>query len=182
MMWISRRRECALSTCNEAVYKDHRTGQEHDFCGKTHAILYKQQQASLQHQRAATLRPADRATGGNRLGSKLRTGSAVKNQHHSNPSPSGPLTSGGGHHHHRPTAANGAFPPAAQQVQQTLPTTLHTPTTRHQALRVTDTMVLFWNPPCVFTQWEPANFTVEGVSSDAEYRPKTTKFLAGTAV
>lgn len=167
-MWSSRRRVCALSTCNEAVYKDPLTRQEHDFCGRTHATLFKQQQQQLQHQKAATPRP-DRYM--LVTPAVLRSG-AVRNQHKSNPRPSGPHTSAGYNHGH-PTAAaaNGvlhvvALPPAAQQ---TLPMTHYTPKVP-QALRVTDTMVLFWNPPCVFTQWEPALFEVDGVSSDAEYR------------
>lgn len=158
-MRSSRRRVCALSICDETVYKDPRTGQEHHFCGRTHATLYQQQQQSLQHQ--ATLRP-DRATGGrNKLMSMLRPG-AMQNLHKTNSTPSGPHAS----------AAIGAFPPA----QQTLPITHHTSIA--QALRVTDTMVLFWNPPCVFTQWEPASFQVDGVSSVAESaQSKLNKFM-----
>ncbi|CAN0576127.1 unnamed protein product, partial [Ectocarpus sp. 12 AP-2014] len=175
-MWSPRRRVCALSACNEAVYKDPRTGQEHDFCGRTHAILFKQQQQQqqlqqqqqqlqqqqqqLQHQKAATLRPDRYKLVTTAV---LRSG-AVRNQHKSNPRPSGPHTPAGYNHGH-PTAATGngvvlvALPPAAQQ---TLPIAHHTPKVP-QALRVTDTMVLFWNPPCVFTQWEPALFEVDGV-------------------
>ncbi|CAM9182586.1 unnamed protein product [Ectocarpus fasciculatus] len=153
MRTSSRRRVCALSACNESVYKDPLTGQEHDFCGRTHANLFKQQQPPLPHQRAATLRP-DRVTGGRKLVSIIRVG-AVRSQHKSNPTPSGSP----GFCLYCPTAANGTFPPATQQ---RLPITRHTPIAR-QALRVTDTMVLFWNPPCVFTQWEPASFKVDGV-------------------
>ncbi|CAM9611747.1 unnamed protein product [Scytosiphon promiscuus] len=147
-MRSSRRRVCALSKCDETVYKDRRTGQEHDFCGRTHAALYQQEQPPLQHQKAATPRP-DRATGGRNnlmMMSSLRSG-VMQNQHNSNPMQGGPHTS----------AAKGALPPG----QHTLPITRHTPIA--QALRVTDTVVLFWKPPCVFTQWEPASFQVDGV-------------------
>ncbi|CBJ25892.1 conserved unknown protein [Ectocarpus siliculosus] len=159
-MWSSRRPVCALSACNEAVYQDPVTGQEHDFCGRTHATLFKQQQQQLQHQKAATFRPDRYKLVPTAV---LRSG-AVRNKHKSNPRPSGSHTSAGYNHGH-PTAAaaNGvvvvALPPSAQQ---TLPITHHTPKVP-QALRVTDTMVLFWNPPCVFTQWEPALFEVDGV-------------------
>ncbi|CAM9596517.1 unnamed protein product [Pylaiella littoralis] len=116
---------------------------------------------------AAALRPAgtsrrvlppDRASGGNKKlvsTSMLRPG-AKRNQHKSNPKPSGPHTSAG--YHEYPRAANRAVPPP----HQTLPITRHT-STAWQALRVTDTVVLFWEPPCVFTQWEPAYFKVDGI-------------------
>eukprot|EP00903_Cladosiphon_okamuranus_P012320 g11552.t1 len=137
-MRSSGHRVCALSPCNKTVYRDPLTGQEHDFCGRGHATLYRQQQQQLQHQRAATatvtVGSAGRTTGGKASDVSGFLAGALRNHCKSNPKPSGPPTS----------AANGASPPS-------------------QKLRVTDTMVLFWTPPCVFTQWEPASFKVDGV-------------------
>lgn len=196
---------CKVASCSAPVFVDGRTGKVHEFCSRSHGQLFKQQSQLLNVSYARTQGAGNNSSRSalNASGCNGTMVTAVEQpMHNRNAFPTqfntgagstqasmqtiqqgfGSLSTGqhphgGGTHTFVPS---GLLPTGGRGVggvsrPVSAATAPRTPTL--QGSRVTDTMVLFWKPPCVFTQWEPAAFTVDNVSgSTGEHILQSTVF------
>lgn len=159
---------CQLPNCGAPVHVDPATGQIHDFCRKSHADQFSASRRQQQPQQLRTVvavmpaAPAPRITNGSggipknkrktgifaAIGSiftGVQRGNQSSNTQHQLPAP-------------RQQQITAVAVAAAAPIAHGITGGVVAP-----GVRVTNSMVFFWQLPCCFTQWAPSPFVVDKV-------------------